>query len=109
MVGVVRKASDLAPLHNPPNLQGIAAAQKIFPGVPQASRPRAWARQRRPRARPGHQRAARSRAETHFGRPDPAMHVQVAVFDTAFHQTMPPESYMYALPYELYEKYALRR
>ena len=34
---------------------------------------------------------------------------QVGVFDTAFHQTMPKEAYMYALPYELYEKYAIRR
>lgn len=34
---------------------------------------------------------------------------QVGVFDTAFHQTMPDEAYMYALPYELYEKYAIRR
>ncbi len=34
---------------------------------------------------------------------------QVAVFDTAFHQTMPEHAYMYALPYELYEKYAIRR
>ncbi len=34
---------------------------------------------------------------------------QVAVFDTAFHQTMPPKSYMYGLPYELYEKYDVRR
>ncbi len=34
---------------------------------------------------------------------------QVAVFDTAFHQTMPDEAYMYAIPYELYEKYAIRR
>jgi len=34
---------------------------------------------------------------------------QVAVFDTAFHQTMPAEAYMYALPYEMYEKYAIRR
>jgi len=33
----------------------------------------------------------------------------VAVFDTAFHQTMPPESYMYALPYEVYDKYRVRR
>ncbi|SJZ55144.1 acetate/propionate family kinase [Selenihalanaerobacter shriftii] len=33
----------------------------------------------------------------------------VAVFDTAFHQTMPAKSYMYALPYELYEKYGVRR
>lgn len=34
---------------------------------------------------------------------------QVAVFDTAFHQTMPPKAYMYGLPYSLYEKYAIRR
>ncbi|MBE6576805.1 MAG: acetate kinase [Ruminococcaceae bacterium] len=34
---------------------------------------------------------------------------QVLVFDTAFHQTMAPEAYMYALPYEYYEKYGLRR
>ena len=33
----------------------------------------------------------------------------VAVFDTAFHQTMPEEAYMYALPYEYYEKYKVRR
>lgn len=33
----------------------------------------------------------------------------VAVFDTAFHQTMPQEAYMYGLPYEFYEKYKLRR
>jgi acetate kinase len=33
----------------------------------------------------------------------------VAVFDTAFHQTMPPESYIYAIPYEYYEKYRIRR
>lgn len=34
---------------------------------------------------------------------------QVAVFDTAFHQTMPPKAYMYALPYDLYKKYGVRR
>ena len=34
---------------------------------------------------------------------------QVAVFDTAFHQTMPKESFLYAIPYELYEKDAVRR
>ena len=34
---------------------------------------------------------------------------QVAVFDTAFHQTMPPKAFIYALPYELYEKYKIRR
>ena len=34
---------------------------------------------------------------------------QVAVFDTSFHQTMPDYAYMYAIPYELYEKYGVRR
>ncbi|MFV0331269.1 MAG: acetate/propionate family kinase [Dysgonomonas sp.] len=34
---------------------------------------------------------------------------QVGVFDTAYHQTMPPKAYMYGLPYSLYEKYAIRR
>lgn len=34
---------------------------------------------------------------------------QVGVFDTAFHQTMPKKAYMYAIPYELYEKYGIRR
>jgi acetate kinase len=34
---------------------------------------------------------------------------QVAVFDTAFHQTMPKSAYMYAIPYSLYKKYGLRR
>jgi acetate kinase len=34
---------------------------------------------------------------------------QVGVFDTAFHQTMPPKAYMYAIPFELYEKYGIRR
>ena len=34
---------------------------------------------------------------------------QVAVFDTAFHQTMPAKAYMYAVPYALYEKYGVRR
>ena len=33
----------------------------------------------------------------------------IAVFDTAFHSTMPPKAYMYAIPYELYEKYGIRR
>ena len=64
----VEDAISLAPIHNPPNLQGISAATKIFPAA-----------------------------------------AQVAVFDTAFHQTMPPEAYMYALPYELYTKNHVRR
>ena len=39
----------------------------------------------------------------------PAGTPQVAVFDTAFHQTMPPKAYTYALPYEISEKYDIRR
>ena len=58
----------LAPLHNPANLTGIRACQKVMPGVP-----------------------------------------MVAVFDTAFHQTMPAKGYMYALPYEYYENDKVRR
>ena len=60
--------NDLAPLHNPANLEGIAAMEALIPGIP-----------------------------------------QVGVFDTAFHQTMPPRAYMYGLPYEYYTKYGIRR
>ena len=68
VIDKVKECIDLAPLHNPANLKGIAAIDKKLPGVP-----------------------------------------QVGVFDTAFHQTMPDYAYMYALPYEYYEKYAIRR
>ena len=68
VLDMVERCSDLAPLHNPANLKGIAAIEQTLSGVP-----------------------------------------QVGVFDTAFHQTMPDEAYMYAIPYELYEKYAIRR
>ncbi len=44
-------------------------------------------------------------AQKVFGKDVP----QVAVFDTAFHSTMPPKAYMYAIPYEYYEKYGVRR
>ena len=64
----VEECSDLAPLHNPANLIGVAACEKLMPGTP-----------------------------------------MVAVFDTAFHQTMPEKAYMYGLPYEYYEKYKVRR
>lgn len=64
----IKECSDLAPLHNPANLIGIDACQKLMPGVP-----------------------------------------EVAVFDTAFHQTMPKEAYLYGLPHEFYEKYKVRR
>ncbi len=64
----IREYIPLGPLHNPANLMGIEACEKIMPGVP-----------------------------------------QVAVFDTAFHQTMPAKAFMYAIPYEYYEKYKIRR
>lgn len=64
----LEECSELAPLHNPPNLMGIYACEEILPNVP-----------------------------------------MVGVFDTAFHQTMPKASYMYALPYELYENHKIRR
>lgn len=58
----------LAPLHNPANIIGIEACEKLMPNV-----------------------------------------AQVGVFDTAFHQTMPKEAFMYALPYEMYEKHKIRK
>ena len=64
----VEECNDLAPLHNPANLIGVAACENLMPNTP-----------------------------------------MVAVFDTAFHQTMPPKAYMYGLPYEYYEKYKVRR
>ncbi len=62
------EVKDLGPLHNPANIMGIEAAQKVLPNVPHC-----------------------------------------AVMDTAWHQTMPPESFLYAVPYEWYEKYSVRR
>ena len=64
----IEECNDLAPLHNPANLIGIEACQKLMPGTP-----------------------------------------MVAVFDTAFHQTMPEKAYMYGLPSEYYDKYKVRR
>ena len=64
----VAECNELAPLHNPANLIGVDACEKLMPGTP-----------------------------------------MVAVFDTAFHQTMPEKAYMYGLPYEYYEKYKVRR
>jgi len=68
VIASIERFADLAPLHNPPNLIGIKAAQNGLPDV-----------------------------------------VQVACFDTAFHTTIPKVAYMYALPYEIYEKYRVRR
>ena len=64
----IRSCFELAPLHNPANLEGVLSIQKLLPTVP-----------------------------------------QVAVFDTSFHQTIPAENYLYALPYEYYEKYRVRK
>lgn len=68
VMGALNECVQLAPLHNPPNIEGIKACQEIMPGVP-----------------------------------------QVGVFDTAFHQTMPAESYLYGLPYRAYEELGIRR
>ena len=65
----IRECIDLAPLHNPNNIDGIMAARRLF------------------------------------GSETP----QVAVFDTAFHHTLPRHAYLYALPYELYERHRIRR
>ena len=68
VIEVIERFSELAPLHNPPNLTGIRAARAELGDVP-----------------------------------------HVAVFDTAFHQTLGPVAYTYALPYRFYEDYRLRR
>lgn len=68
VIKALEECVELAPLHNPPNLLGIAACQELMPNTP-----------------------------------------MVGVFDTAFHQTMPPESYIYAIPYEYYQKHGIRR
>ncbi|MCM3731025.1 acetate kinase [Fictibacillus nanhaiensis] len=64
----IEEISYLAPLHNPANVVGIKAFQKVLPNVP-----------------------------------------AVAVFDTAFHQSMPEKSFLYSLPYEYYEQYGIRK
>ena len=65
---ILESLSDLAPLHNPANLMGIRAAEKIMPKTP-----------------------------------------QVAVFDTAFHSTIPPHAFLYAIPYTVYQRHKVRR
>ena len=64
----IRDNIPLGPLHNPANLMGIEACEKVMPDTP-----------------------------------------NVAVFDTAFHQTMPPKSYLYGVPMEYYERLHVRR
>ena len=68
VMAALEECIPLAPLHNPANITGIKACEKVMPGVP-----------------------------------------MVGVFDTAFHQTMPAKSYIYALPYEFYEQDKVRR
>lgn len=68
VIAAIEKNVQLAPLHNPANLMGIYACQKIMPNTP-----------------------------------------MVAVFDTAFHQTMPPKSYLYGVPMDYYERLRVRR
>lgn len=64
----IREFIKFGPLHNPANLMGIEACEKLSPGKK-----------------------------------------NIAVFDTAFHQTMPAKTFMYAIPYEYYEDYRLRK
>ena len=65
----IEEMIELAPIHNPANLAGIAAARSVF------------------------------------GRSLP----QAAVFDTAFHHTLPEHAYLYAIPYQLYRRHKIRR
>ena len=65
---LIEKLSDLAPLHNPFNLQGIRAVANFLSEVP-----------------------------------------QVAIFDTAFHQTIPPHAHVYPIPYHFYQQHHIRR
>ncbi len=58
----------LAPLHNPANLGGIIACERVFPETP-----------------------------------------NVAIFDTAYHASMPPHAFLYAIPYKYYQKHAIRK
>lgn len=64
----IHNLNELAPLHNPPNLEGINACGSLLPNKP-----------------------------------------NFAVFDTAFHQTLPKKAYKYAIPDEYYNKYGIRR
>jgi len=64
----IKQCSSIAPLHNPANLAGILACDKLLPGIK-----------------------------------------QVAVFDTAFHQSIPDYAYIYGLPYEFYTKFNIRK
>lgn len=68
VINVLKKCSDLAPLHNPACILGIEACKNVMPNKP-----------------------------------------MVGVFDTAFHQSIPKQKYVYPIPYEYYEKYGVRK
>ncbi len=65
---IIQTCFDLAPLHNPPNLEGILACETLFLDIP-----------------------------------------QIAIFDTAFHATIPSQAYLYALPLQLCEEMKIRK
>jgi len=68
VIDAIEACARLAPLHNPANLMGISACQKLMPNIP-----------------------------------------QVAVFDTAFHHTIPDYAHIYAIPYKYFEEHDIRR
>ena len=68
VINGIKECCAIAPLHNPANLSGILACQKLLPGVK-----------------------------------------QVAVFDTAFHQSIPVHAYIYGLPYDYYQRLRVRK
>jgi acetate kinase len=65
---IIEECFELAPLHNPPNMEGIKTCEANFRGIP-----------------------------------------QIAVFDTAFHNTLPDFAYLYGLPYHLYQEDKIRK
>lgn len=68
MIVELKKLIPLAPLHNPPNIEGIELMKELLPKVK-----------------------------------------QIAVFDTAFHSSIPEEAYLYGLPYSYYQKHGIRK
>ena len=68
VINGIKECCAIAPLHNPANLSGIIACQRLLPGVK-----------------------------------------QVAVFDTAFHQSIPPQAFIYGLPYAYYKTLGVRK
>ena len=104
VLAAIDKAAIFAPLHNPANAQGIRAAQALFGAdTPQVSACllRALPALVSPWNQSGFHIPCCSADDGVCG--------QVAVFDTAFHQTMPARAYTYALPQELCQEHHLRR